>query len=185
MRRFSIIVLFIIFFVIIGKNSFAQDVSNKLQLLEIVISNLVSRVESLEKRINVLEKHLTGVTGETPSDVKSKRRMDAEVYSENFIQPPAMEGYEDIGNGFFVKNVRFSPFGENVLFTGEITNKSGKNYRFAKFKVKIYDDRGAFFKEEEFTIPDIPKDSTKSFESMIIGLPSAFISKYEISFVNK
>ncbi|MBM4053626.1 MAG: hypothetical protein FJ264_02910 [Planctomycetes bacterium] len=183
MKKISIFITSTLFFLIVTGKAFAQDVSNKLQLLEIVISNLVSRVESLENRINVLEKYLTGTGGGTPSDVIPKKKMDAEIHREDIAKPLVMEGYDDIGDGFFVKNVRFSPFGENVLFTGEITNKSGKNYRFAKFKVKIYDDRGAFFKEEEFAIPDIPKESTRSFESMITGLQSAFISKYEIRLV--
>lgn len=183
MKRFSIFISFIMFIIISSNTLFAQDVSNKVQLLEIVISNLVSRIESLEKRVNVLEKQLTGAAGvAAPSGEAPKKKMDAEVHREDFVAAPVMVGYEDLGDGFFARNVRFSPFGENVLLTGEITNKSGKNYRFAKFKLSIYDDRGVFLKEEEFSIPDIPNESTESFESMIVGLPSAFISKYEIRF---
>ena len=121
-------------------------------------------------------------SGVAPSGEAPKKKMDAEMHREDFVAAPVMVGYDDIGNGFFARNVRFSPFGENVLLTGEITNKSGKNYRLAKFKLSIYDDRGVFLKEEEFSIPDIPNESTESFESMIVGLPSAFISKYEIRF---
>lgn len=179
MKRFSIFISFITFVIISSNTLFAQDVSNKVQLLEIVISNLVSRIESLEKRVNVLEKQLTGTAGVSEAP---KKKMDAKVHREDFVAAPVMVGYEDLGDGFFARNVRFSPFGENVLLTGEITNKSGKNYRFAKFKLSIYDDRGIFLKEEEFSIPDIPNEGTESFESMIVGLPSAFISKYEIRF---
>ena len=44
----------------LGGTSNAQDLSDKLSMLEIVISNLVTRVEALEKRINSLEKNLSG-----------------------------------------------------------------------------------------------------------------------------
>lgn len=149
----------------------AQDVSNKLDMLEIVISNLIARVEALEKRVNALEKNLsTGIS-------KAPRK---EVPGKEPLKSPLAGGFEDIGSGFFVRNVRFNPFGDNVLFTGEIANRSEKNYRFAKFKLEIYDDRDLLIKKEEFTIPDIPKDSIKSFEAMLVGVEAGLISKYVI-----
>ena len=40
-----------------GNTLWAQDSSNKLNMLEIVISNLIARVEALEKRVSALEKN--------------------------------------------------------------------------------------------------------------------------------
>ena len=40
-----------------GNTLYAQDSSNKLNMLEIVISNLIARVEALEKRVSALEKN--------------------------------------------------------------------------------------------------------------------------------
>ena len=89
-------------------------------------------------------------------------------------------GFEDIGSGFFVKNVRFNPFGANILLTGEMANRSETNYRFAKFKVEIYDDRDLLVKKEEFLIPDLPKASVKSFEAMLVGIETGLINRYVI-----
>ena len=61
-----------------------------------------------------------------------------------------------------------------------MANRTEKNYRFAKFKLEIYDDRDLILKEEEFTIPDIPKDSVKPFETMLVGLEAGLINRYVI-----
>ena len=85
---------------------YAQDSSNKLDMLEIVISNLIARVESLEKRVNALEKISLLVFRRLPKEVSSK---------ESTKLPSLTNGFEDIGKGFSVRNVRFNPFGTNVL----------------------------------------------------------------------
>lgn len=153
----------------------AQDVPDKLNMLEIVISNLIARVEALEKRVNALEKNLTAGVSKMPKK---------EISGRGPSKPSVAEGFEDIGNGFFVRNVRFNPFGDNVLFTGEMANRSGKNYRFAKFVLEIYDDRDLPVKKEEFTIPDLPKESVKSFEAMLAGMETGIIYRYVIHMVD-
>lgn len=149
----------------------AQDLSDKLNMLEIVISNLIARVEALEKRVNALEKNLSVGVSKVPKK---------EIPGKESSKPSMADGFEDIGNGFFVRNVRFNPFGDNVLFTGEIANRSEKNYRFAKFKLEIYDDRDLLVKKEEFTIPDLPKERIKSFEVMLVGVEAGLIHRYVI-----
>lgn len=140
-------------------------------MLEIVISNLVSRVEALEKRVSALEKNLSTGVSKVPKNALGNKELS---------KPSLKDGFEDIGSGFFVRNVRFDQFGSNVLFTGEIANRSEKNYRFAKFILEIYDERDLLVKKEEFTIPDIPKDSTKPFEAMLVGIETGLINKYVI-----
>lgn len=150
----------------------AQDASNKLNMLEIVISNLITRVEALEKRVNALEKA-------PPGGSVSKMPKKEAVVRET-AKSAVTDGFEDIGGGFCVRNVRFNPFGANVLFAGEIANKSEKNYRFAKFTLEIYDDRDLLVKKEEFTVPDLPKDSARPFEHMLIGVETGLINRYVI-----
>lgn len=153
----------------------AQDVDNKLNMLEIVVSNLVARVESLEKRLNALEKNVSPGISKTPKK---------EVWGKDPAKPALKDGFEDIGKGFFARNVRFNPFSDNVLFTGEIANRSEKNYRFAKFTLEIYNDQDVLVKKEEFTIPDLPKESIKAFESMLIGVEAGLIGRYVIQPAN-
>lgn len=170
-RRFFIGLAAFIVPLFMGKALIAQDVSNKLDMMEIVISNLIARVEALEKRVNALEKNLSSGSAKAP-----KKEIAGKEPARHFLT----DGFEDIGKGFFVRNVRFNPFGDNVLVIGEIANRSEKNYRFAKFKLEIYDDRDLLVKKEEFTIPDSPKDSVKPFEIMIIGVDAGLIQRYVI-----
>lgn len=155
---------------VLGNNTlYAEDTSNKLNMMEIVISNLISRIESLEKRVNSLEKK------SSPDTLKAKKDTTKEPSRHGLSNE-----FEGIGSGFFVRNIRFQQFGPNVLLTGEVINKSDKNYRFIKFILEIYDDRKLLVKKEEFTIPDLPKDSTKSFETMLPGIESSLIDNYII-----
>jgi len=154
-----------------GKTLYAQDSSNKLNMLEIVISNLMARVEALERRVSALEKNTSAGASKAP-----KKEAPIKEPSKSALT----NGFEDIGNGFFVRNVRFNPFGANVLFTGEIANRSEKNYRFAKFTLEIYDDRDLLVKKEEFTVPDLPKDSVRPFEHMLVGVETGLINRYVI-----
>lgn len=169
-RLFIGLVALIVHFFLVNTVS-AQDASNKLNMLEIVISNLIARVEALEKRVNALEKNLS------PGISKAPKK---EVVGKEPAKSSLADGFEDMGDGFFIRNVRFSPFNDNVLFTGEIANRSEKNYRFAKFTLEIYDDRDGLVRKEEFTIPDLPKESIKSFEAMLIGVEAGLISRYVI-----
>ncbi len=150
----------------------AQDISDKLSMLEIVISNLVARVEALEKRMNSLEK--------SPSGSVTKTIKKEVPTGESQPKPSLPGGFESIGKGFYIKNTRFNLFGTNMLFTGEIANKTEKNCRFVKFVLEIYDDRDLLIKKEEFTLPDIPKETTKPFEVMIVGIESNSIHRYVV-----
>src|SRR3989339_149989 len=154
-----------------GNTLYAQDASNKLNMLEIVISNLIARVEALEKRVSALEKSSSVGVSKAPKKEASIKEPPKSSFTN---------GFEDIGSGVFVRNVRFSPFGTNVLLTGEMANRSDKNYRFAKFTLEIYDDRDLLVKKEEFTVPDLPKESVKSFEAMLIGVETGLINRYVI-----
>ncbi len=171
MRKFLVGLVILIISAIPENTLHAQDLPNKLNMLEIVISNLIARVDALEKRVGALEKNLSAGMPKT-----QKREVTGKDSAKSFLAG----GLEDIGKGFFARNVHFTPFGDNVLFTGEIVNRSEKNYRFAKFKIEIYDDNGLLVKKEEFTIPDIPCDSIRSFEAMLVGIEAGLVNKYVI-----
>lgn len=175
MKKYFISMAILILPLIFGDKSSAQDVASKLSMLEIVISNLVSRVEALEKRVSELE-------GKRPAELSEKPKKTAPV--EKAFVPPVGTGFEEVGKGFFVRNVRFNPFGSNVLLTGEMANKTNKNYRFAKFTLELYDGRDMLYKTVDFTIPDLPKGSTKRFESMLAGVEASLISRYVIKVAN-
>ena len=166
--------IFGVFSVLFESALWAQDSSGKLNMLEIVVSNLVARVEALEKRISLLEKGAPGGAAKAPRKEQSNKEPSGKESPRSALS----SGFEDIGRGFFVRNVRLTPFGPNVLFTGEITNRSEKNYRFAKFTLELSDDNDLPIKKEEFSIPDIPKDAVRSFEVMLSGVDSNLVNRY-------
>ena len=93
--------------IMFGSTLYGQDLSNKINMLEIVISNLVTRVEALEKRINTLEKNSSGV-------VSKPQKKDVPIKDSSKSSPT--NGFEDIGNGFFVKNILSAD--NSIKYTG-------------------------------------------------------------------
>lgn len=178
MKKLSTISAALIFllFPVFGNNTlFAEDASNKIGMLEIVISNLISRIETLEKRVSALEKK-----SPAQDSLKVAKDVSKDVSSKEHPKRTVTNGFEDIGGGFAAKNIRFQQFGSNVLLTGEIANSSDKNYRFIKFTLEIYDEHNLLIRKEEFTIPDLPKESVKTFDAMLVGLEAGLINKYAI-----
>lgn len=105
-----------------------------------------------------------------------------EVPTEN---GPETMGFVDIGKGFFVKNVEFRPFGSSSYVTGEILNKSGRDYSIADFKVQVYDNADILLGKHGFSIMGSRKNSTKTFEEVVVGISPDDISKYAIILAEK
>ena len=86
----------------------------------------------------------------------------------------------DVGEGFFVKNVKFEPFGSSSQISGEIINKSDRDHGMADFKVQAYDKENVSLGDQRFSVYGFNKGSTKPFEEIIVGVISKEISKYAI-----
>ncbi len=103
--------------------------------------------------------------------------------TEHHEKPQAHVGKTDlidIGEGFFVKNIKFEPFGSSSQISGEIMNKSDRDHGMIDFKVQAYDNENIPLGDQGFSVYGFSKSKTKPFEEIIVGVISKEISKYSI-----
>ena len=86
----------------------------------------------------------------------------------------------NIGEGFFVKNITFEPFGSSSQISGEIINKSNRDHGMTDFKIKAYDKENIPLGDQGFSVYGFNKGTTKPFEEIIVGVLSKEIRKYAI-----
>ena len=89
-------------------------------------------------------------------------------------------GLVDIGEGFFLKNIKFEPFGSSSQISGEIVNKSDSDHGMADFKVQAYDKENVPLGDQGFSVYGLNKGISKPFEEIIVGVIPKEISKYSI-----
>jgi uncharacterized coiled-coil protein SlyX len=89
-------------------------------------------------------------------------------------------GLIDIGEGFFVKNIKFKPFGSSSQISGEIMNKSDRDHGMIDFKALAYDKENIPLGDQGFSLYGFSKGMTKPFEEIIVGVISKEINKYSI-----
>ena len=90
------------------------------------------------------------------------------------------DGSIDIGGGFLINNVKLKPFGSSSHISGDIMNKSDREYGLIGFKVQAFDKDNVMLGGHEFTINGFRKDSTKTFEEIITGVEIEEIAMYAI-----
>ena len=93
----------------------------------------------------------------------------------------AADGYMDIGGGFLIKSVKFESFGSSTLISGEIMNKSDRDYGMIDFKVQAFDKENVFLGGHGFTVYSFKKGKTDTFEEVITGIEPERMAKYSVS----
>jgi uncharacterized coiled-coil protein SlyX len=109
--------------------------------------------------------------------------MHAAAPTEHHEEPQAhveKTGLIDIGEGFFVKNIKFKPFGSSSQISGEIMNKSDRDHGMIDFKALAYDKENIPLGDQGFSLYGFSKGMTKPFEEIIVGVISKEINKYSI-----
>ena len=109
--------------------------------------------------------------------------MHAAAPTEQHEEPQAhveKTGLIDIGEGFFVKNIKFKPFGSSSQISGEIMNKSDRDHGMIDFKTLAYDKENIPLGDQGFSLYGFSKGMTKPFEEIIVGVISKEINKYSI-----
>ncbi len=95
-------------------------------------------------------------------------------------KPYEMKGFTNIGGGFFIKNIELKPFGSSTYISGEITNKSDRDYSIVDFRIQAYSEENDLLGDHSFSIKGFKRDGTKTFEEVIAGAASERIAKYFI-----
>ncbi len=88
--------------------------------------------------------------------------------------------WQDIGNGFSVKNVTFDKYGTSSIVKVEIKNNSDNDIKVASFIMKLFGEGGKIIAEIDFHVRKIASDAIKPFEETIRGVSPSQILKYEI-----
>ena len=91
-----------------------------------------------------------------------------------------LEGFENIGSGFFIRNVSFDSFGSSSTVTGEIKNNSKKDYHLATFVMKIYSNSYGMLTSFDFSVRRLKSGDIKTFEEIVTGIRPVDIARYEI-----
>ena len=146
----------------------SQQVIDKLDFLEKTISDLSLRILALEKKIISLEEKI--LLGTTPTEEKQPRRI------------PKPEGLNYSDDDFSIESVAYETHYNDTIFKGIIVNKSNNNYRYALFKISVYDQEGTVLASNDFYILNIDKGTKRSFEAKIHGVKAEEFESYTIEF---
>lgn len=142
-----------------------EQVLGKLDSIEKTISDLTFRILALEKRIISLEEKFLLERSET--EAQFKRIPDVFKQSD-----------ED----FSIVNITYETHYNDTIFKGNIVNKSNKDYKYALFKISVYDKKGAVLASNDFYILNMDRGTRRSFEATIHGVKADEFEKYTIEF---
>ncbi|MBM4053859.1 MAG: hypothetical protein FJ264_04125 [Planctomycetes bacterium] len=93
---------------------------------------------------------------------------------------PEDEGFKEIGDGFYVRNVNLLPFGSSSQIEGEIKNLSGKDQSIIAFEVKVYNKADLVLFSQDFSIKSFQNENIRTFNEIITGYSPADIARYEV-----
>lgn len=139
---------------------------------------LTSGIEELNARLSKLESGVlvqkTEEITEKEPEAKIKEKVVLSEASTEEAKIPTeevseMKGFIDIGGGFFIKNLKLKPFGSSTYISGEIMNKSDRDYSIADFKVLAYNEEDVILGGHGFSVKGFKINSTKTFEEIIAG----------------
>ena len=160
-------------------SAYADDVLEKLNSLEIAVSNLTIRIDALEKRLAAIEKTL----------IKSPKTEAKEPVKETKAEPKpkkaAPAGPEDfvsIGGGFLLENVNYKASLGDTIFSGEIENQSIKGYKTVIFNIKVFDEKGNVLGSHDFYVQELERGAKVPFEVTLFGVNTKSIARYAVKF---
>jgi len=103
----------------------------------------------------------------------------AEVAKEH-ISTPEEEGFKEMEDGFYIRNVNLLPFGSSSQIKGEIKNFSDRDRSIAAFTIKVYNASDILLFTQDFSIKTFKKGDVRVFSEIISGYTPLDIAKYEI-----
>ncbi|HHT9125392.1 MAG TPA: hypothetical protein ACFYD6_06170 [Candidatus Brocadiia bacterium] len=172
------------------QSSIVDSVTSTLKEYEKIFMTLAQRIENLEKQAGVTTTAEVAEKKEEesktkPEGAKEEEVAEAEKETTPTIVPPKTpeeEGFQDIGQGFYVKNVRFEPFGSSATLMGDMKNYSNKDYSIASFTVKVYNSDELLVGSDDFSIKGFKNGELRPFKQIITGVEPKKIASYSISF---
>lgn len=103
----------------------------------------------------------------------------AEVAKEH-IPTPEEEGFKEMEDGFYIRNVNLFPFGSSSQIKGEIKNFADRDRSIATFTIKVYNTSDTLLFTQDFSIKTFKKGDIRAFSEIISGYTPLDIARYEI-----
>lgn len=94
--------------------------------------------------------------------------------------PP--EGFTDVGNNFYVKNVDIQAFGYSCKISGILKNLSDNYFSIAPFRIRLFDKNRQLIREQDFSVKGVKEGSINRFSEVLTGVRPEDIDSYEINF---
>jgi len=132
-----------------------------------------------ESTVKIIEREEAVAKAET---IESAPGNLEDLIFEEKTTPEVLDGFEGVGNGFYVSNVSFNGFGSSSTVTGNIKNNSENDFYNASFIMKVYSKTYGMITSLDFSVRSINKGDTKAFEEIITGVQPVDIDRYEITF---
>ncbi len=155
-----------------------------------VLDDFLTSTEAQAKTLDVLVKRVGNIesnTGITPPEElytqveAEEMAIEAEAEAAR-PKTPEEEGYQAIGDGFYVRDVKFKRFGSSAKVSGEIKNLSDADYRIVIFNLMVYNLDNVLVSDHDFTIKGIKRGGLKKFRETLTGADPGNISKYVVRF---
>lgn len=89
----------------------------------------------------------------------------------------------DIGDRFWVRNVRINSHPQGVLVAGEIHNDLRGFFTFALFKLQLFNADCTYLGANNFTIHDFKLGITRPFRVIVPRVQRAEVATYDIEFI--
>ncbi|MDN3510237.1 MAG: hypothetical protein NG784_02875 [Candidatus Jettenia sp.] len=147
----------------------------------------------LQKQVKKLEKGVPPPTGTVTAEVVQAQppvgtetvktvegTETAKVVEEERAPTPEEEGFEELGDDFYLRNVKLLPFGSSSQIRGEIKNVSDRDQSIVRFAIKIYNASDILLFTQDFAIKTFKKGEIRTFNEIISGYAPVDIAKYEI-----
>lgn len=125
-----------------------------------------------------------GPAAQSPANRKAAAEAVGNATTRTPNEGAAREIAVSSSRGFDCRSVKVTSGVVGRQIIGELTNRSGKNYEGAAFKVSLYDDRGELLEVAPFVLIEFRDGETKSFDAPVSqgGEIKAFKIQFEAGY---
>ncbi len=100
--------------------------------------------------------------------------------AKEHVSTPEEEGFKEIGDDFYIRNVNLFLFGSSSQIKGEIKNFSDKERSIATFAIRVYNASDMLLFTQDFSIKTFKRNEIRTFNEIISGYTPLDIARYEI-----
>lgn len=153
-----------------------SDIISGVEMEEIKKYAFVFGEDGVPEELMDLEKENTRNEDLRELDELEEKQVEMQAYAE------LVDGFKEVGGGFYVKDVTFTDFGGSCKLDGTLRNLSDKSYGAVFFTVGLFGENKQLILKHDFYVTDFVGYSIKDFSETIKGIRYDDFSSYEITF---